>query len=746
MRNPKLIILIFSLIVNLKSYTQISTATPPLSYSSLITDSIKNVALPTISLPKLNIDSLLIQDSLANREEFKFGFIHEVEINFLEEGQWDTLIDGSRICRLLITSEDAAALYLVYNNFWLPTGATFHIYTPNQSMSIGAFTEENNDVSNKFATQLVAGDSSILEYHEPITGSGEALIQISQVIHDYKNILGFPTEGFHGNADLPCHINAACISGWENEKRSVGLIVVGSSLCSGAMIGNTNNDGTPYFLTAFHCFDVAGVVADGVLDNDELNNANSSLVYFNHEAGNCGDNTYHNLHSLAGCVYLSGSPNTDFALVRFNSSPPPEWGVHYAGWSREIVPANSGAGIHHPGGDIKKISIENDPVSNVPYTLNWLDSPSTPPNTHWQLNYDQGVTEGGSSGSPFFNENGMIVGQLHGGPPADCSGSSVKQYGRFDVSWEGDGTIDTRLKDYLDPTSTNVITWTGWDLTCNNTMYYSEIINSGQTVVRKAHIALYAVDPYIINSGGNVTFEAGERIEILPGFEAKSGSVFHAYITPVDLTCTPPPTIELFNAGNSALACFPYVIGSNSLHGQEPYQSVTLYINGAVEGFQTFVYSPGDVMSYLPAPDDHFSYWAVLTDANGYSSINSNTVGTITVVPSGLSCNKSSVSFDDSLGVDSENNEVLISQETLYNPEFDFFIHPNPTSGQFFVLLTKEMYSEINVYDPAGKLISQQNCNGQTSIEFQLMELPAGIYYVSITTGDTIITKKVAIN
>ncbi|MBK9593401.1 MAG: T9SS type A sorting domain-containing protein [Crocinitomicaceae bacterium] len=88
----------------------------------------------------------------------------------------------------------------------------------------------------------------------------------------------------------------------------------------------------------------------------------------------------------------------------------------------------------------------------------------------------------------------------------------------------------------------------------------------------------------------------------------------------------------------------------------------------------------------------------------------------------------------------------MISQETLYNPEFDFFIHPNPTSGQFFVLLTKEMYSEINVYDPAGKLISQQNCNGQTSIEFQLMELPAGIYYVSITTGDTIITKKVAIN
>ena len=35
-------------------------------------------------------------------------------------------------------------------------------------------------------------------------------------------------------------------------------------------------------------------------------------------------------------------------------------------------------------------------------------------NTHWRLNWDEGGTEGGSSGSPLFDDEN-IVGQLHGG-------------------------------------------------------------------------------------------------------------------------------------------------------------------------------------------------------------------------------------------------------------------------------------------------------------------------------------------
>jgi len=67
-----------------------------------------------------------------------------------------------------------------------------------------------------------------------------------------------------------------------------------------------------------------------------------------------------------------------------------------------------------------------------------------------------GTTEGGSSGSPIFNDDHRIVGQLHGGYAA-CGNDLSDWYGRIFTSWEGDGTPETRLRDYLDPAGTGVM-------------------------------------------------------------------------------------------------------------------------------------------------------------------------------------------------------------------------------------------------------------------------------------------------
>ena len=52
--------------------------------------------------------------------------------------------------------------------------------------------------------------------------------------------------------------------------------------------------------------------------------------------------------------------------------------------------------------------------------------------------WEDGVTEPGSSGSPSFDQNHRIIGQLYGGAAA-CSGSvnngAYDYYGRMDVSW-----------------------------------------------------------------------------------------------------------------------------------------------------------------------------------------------------------------------------------------------------------------------------------------------------------------------
>jgi len=88
--------------------------------------------------------------------------------------------------------------------------------------------------------------------------------------------------------------------------------------------------------------------------------------------------------------------------------------------------------------------------------INWNNNRTTPTMHHFRVVYSNGTIEIGSSGASLFNQNRRIVGQLHGsGVPNSCD-NTVGYFGRLSMSWEGGGTPDTRLRDWLDPLQSGV--------------------------------------------------------------------------------------------------------------------------------------------------------------------------------------------------------------------------------------------------------------------------------------------------
>ncbi len=68
---------------------------------------------------------------------------------------------------------------------------------------------------------------------------------------------------------------------------------------------------------------------------------------------------------------------------------------------------------------------------------------------------NHGVTEGGSSGSPIFNQDKRIVGQLTGGSSFCNSPTAPDFYGKMDKNWDDNpNSASQKLKEWLDPLDT----------------------------------------------------------------------------------------------------------------------------------------------------------------------------------------------------------------------------------------------------------------------------------------------------
>ena len=408
----KQIILIFSFFFCFTtSYAQLSNGGKPASLDMSLRKSGQLVS--SVTLQSINPEQLKAED-FSYGTPFRYGVVQDVAID-IKQGT-ETPAHNGTLWRYEISSAEAKSLKLVFSTFDIPQGANLFIYSPDYSLIYGAFTEENASDDGSFVIADFPSSTLIIEYFEPFSPQFSGVVILEKVGLAYRDL----NEMIEQNSLGEEFIDVNCGEGikWQLEKHAVFLFTFiedrNSYLCTGALINNVNNDGTPYALTANHCISSPIV-------------AKTLTAYLNHETEGCGLMAK-TRNTLNGATLVATGANSDFSLLRLESVPPANFQPYYAGWNLEEN-ATRGTGIHQPNGILKKISLSYNQPTTFLDDIYWDEGGYSPASTHWEIFFDKGATAGGSSGSPLFDQNGLIIGQLHGGGDYDS------YYGKLNYSW-----------------------------------------------------------------------------------------------------------------------------------------------------------------------------------------------------------------------------------------------------------------------------------------------------------------------
>ncbi|HEY0067566.1 MAG TPA: T9SS type A sorting domain-containing protein, partial [Flavisolibacter sp.] len=544
--------------------------------------------------------------------------------------------------------------------------------------------------------------------------------------YGYKQVFVQKLGGFGQSGS--CNINVLCPqgTGWENERNSVAVVALqnGSALCSGAMLNNTCNSNTPYFLTANHCFTANGG-----------QNVGNWRFYFQAWSSTCSPSQNSNGLLFNGSTLRANWAPTDFALVQLNQAPAPNSGINYAGWSRSTTAATSGVGIHHPSGDVMKISTYTTPVVRADnFTWNINGQTLNPVgDLQWIVSWNNGVTEGGSSGSPLFDQNHRVIGQLGGGP-SGC-GNAVQQdaYGRFDNSWTGGGTNATRLSNWLDPIGSNALT--------ANTVNVSALASSSTPINGDGEICSGS-KTYTVNTG----VVTGWSISPSSGIATIQGNGNSATVT---ATGTGSVTISATlcgvadpiykNISVGAAPVYPTFI-SYGYWNSYPNPATNLY--ASVCRSSSYPYNQPIQLAYPIGVQNLVAY---PYSGSGYPTVYQNTItwdsysGTLRV------------EYDVACG-----HVVQFLHFTNTCGYGSYTVYPNP--GGDDVILSEQVAAkeadpgkakaktiEVQVTDHLGQARIRKTFARSNNYKLNVRQLPEGVYFIRITDGENVYNEKLVI-
>jgi|688.fasta_scaffold03630_13 hypothetical protein len=346
-------------------------------------------------------------------------------------------------------------------------------------------------------------------------------ISVYSCLNNYNVSASCNNNVFCDPANLPTDV-------YTNISRAVVKIVnsdgaQGSgTLLRQAFSNNDDNQQENIIITARH------VIRQGNAGFGPLTDLSKMVFIFNYSSNGCSNNDQVTCKScryvVKGATLIDESLVHDIAVLRINNPIPPHYKPFYSGWTANPVGVTAlFFNIHHPQGDIKKISSANG----------LLTGGALPFPTRYNINWNDGASEQGSSGSGLWNFNRRIVGVLSGNlGGANCNGIPNANFGKFRNFWLGNSV--TRNK--LNPNNQfGLVGSPGGEIEC----YSGDLFLDGdywpaQDYQPNNQIKLKCVGnmflahsnkPLTVKTNAEFVFEAGGQIvTLLPGFTAEAGS------------------------------------------------------------------------------------------------------------------------------------------------------------------------------------------------------------------------------
>ena len=368
------------------------------------------VPVPMITLDAMDHGALMAEDqATVQPAPFRFGVERGVKIS-LEDGQWMD-VAGGRLWRVGIDAIGSLNSRIHVSGLNLPVGQELAITCPDLEQMMTGILEGKGD----FGTGEAYGPFSPtsrgqIEWFIPAGQSAKEL-PFDAVGYSYGYIPVFSDISNGGT----CSLNPACYAAWLNESNAAAKLVFtaggGSALCSGQLVATTAADETPYIATANHCISTTAA-------------ANSCQMIFFYRSACTGANSAGT--TVAGADLAATYLASDCTLLLAKGALPA--GCYWDGWSTTNPALNSACtGIHHPSGTPQAISFG---VKNAG------TFPCGSPGGNWNsLSWNQGITEGGSSGSAIFtNSDHKMFGVLTCGGSACTNTGADDGYGRWDLA------------------------------------------------------------------------------------------------------------------------------------------------------------------------------------------------------------------------------------------------------------------------------------------------------------------------